>query len=206
MSGHHLGLLDHHLDLGTDARAHRKSRDQPPTTAHMGGWYGGSMAISDCCFETDRLVVDDWPRLLSVDTAEALRNTFLVSLLTDPVTRDLPPAWQGPYDTDRASSWFVERQSESTVLLIVDRSDGRPVGLLILSEFANSDPSLDIRLGYMINTVTEWALENEKQVVKNEKRQRVDNRPYGHTSEIILENLYPADHPYHWPVIGSLAV
>jgi len=60
------------------------------------------------------------------------------------------------------------------------------------------------RLGYMINTVTEWALENEKQVVKNEKRQRVDNRPYGHTGEIILENLYPADHPYHWPVIGSL--
>ena len=37
------------------------------------------------------------------------------------------------------------------------------------------------RLGYMINTVSESALENEKQVVKNEKRQRVDNRPYGHT-------------------------
>ena len=33
------------------------------------------------------------------------------------------------------------------------------------------------RMGYMINTVTEWALENEKQVVKNEKRQRVDNQP-----------------------------
>jgi hypothetical protein len=109
------------------------------------------MAISHCCFETDRLVVDDWPRFLSVDTAEALRNTFLVSLLTDPVTRDLPPAWQGPYDTDRASSWFVERQSESTVLLIVDRSDGRPVGLVILSESGNSDQSLDIRLGYMID-------------------------------------------------------
>jgi ribosomal-protein-alanine N-acetyltransferase len=109
------------------------------------------MAISDCCFETDRLVVDDWPRFLSVDTAEALRNTFLVSLLTDPVTRDLPPAWQGPYDTDRASLWFVERQSESTVLLIVDRSDGRPVGLVILSESGNSDQSLDIRLGYMID-------------------------------------------------------
>jgi hypothetical protein len=33
MSGHHLGLLDHHLDLGTDAQAYRKSRDQPPITA-----------------------------------------------------------------------------------------------------------------------------------------------------------------------------
>jgi zinc protease len=60
------------------------------------------------------------------------------------------------------------------------------------------------RLGYMINTVTEWALENEKEVVKNEKRQRVDNRPYGHARQIVPQALYPADHPYHWPVIGSL--
>jgi len=60
------------------------------------------------------------------------------------------------------------------------------------------------RLGYMINTVTEGALENEKQVVKNEKRQRVDNAPYGHTRVVIAENLYPDDHPYSWPVIGSL--
>jgi len=60
------------------------------------------------------------------------------------------------------------------------------------------------RLGYMINTVTEQALENEKQVVKNEKRQRVDNRPYGHTRVVIPSLLYPEDHPYNWPVIGSL--
>jgi zinc protease len=60
------------------------------------------------------------------------------------------------------------------------------------------------RLGFMINTVTEWALENEKQVVKNEKRQRVDNRPYGFVREIIPKLLYPEGHPYSWPVIGSL--
>jgi len=60
------------------------------------------------------------------------------------------------------------------------------------------------RLGYMINTVTKEALEAEKQVVKNEKRERVDNAPYGYTDEIIRSNLYPADHPYHWTVIGSL--
>ncbi len=60
------------------------------------------------------------------------------------------------------------------------------------------------RFGYMINTVTEEALEREKQVVKNEKRQNVDNRPYGYTDEIIRKNLYPADHPYSWTVIGSL--
>ncbi|WP_191859581.1 M16 family metallopeptidase [Hanstruepera ponticola] len=60
------------------------------------------------------------------------------------------------------------------------------------------------RFGYMINTVTEAALEREKQVVKNEKRQRVDNAPYGYTDEIIRSNLYPEGHPYNWTVIGSL--
>ena len=60
------------------------------------------------------------------------------------------------------------------------------------------------RFGYMINTVTTAALEREKQVVKNEKRQRVDNAPYGYTDEIIRKNLYPEGHPYSWTVIGSL--
>ncbi len=60
------------------------------------------------------------------------------------------------------------------------------------------------RFGYMINTVTEEALEREKQVVKNEKRERVDNSPYGFTDEIIRKNLYPEGHPYSWTVIGSL--
>ena len=60
------------------------------------------------------------------------------------------------------------------------------------------------RLGYMINTVTTAALEREKQVVKNEKRQRVDNRAYGYTDEVIRKALYPEGHPYSWTVIGSL--
>ena len=60
------------------------------------------------------------------------------------------------------------------------------------------------RMGYMINTVTEEALEREKQVVKNEKRQNYDNKPYGHTFPVILKNLFPEGHPYSWPVIGSL--
>lgn len=60
------------------------------------------------------------------------------------------------------------------------------------------------RLGYMLNTVTTAALEREKQVVKNEKRQRVDNAPYGYTQEVIRKALYPEGHPYSWTVIGSL--
>lgn len=60
------------------------------------------------------------------------------------------------------------------------------------------------KLGYFINTVTEPVLAKEKQVVKNEKRQSYDNRPYGHNFSVISKNLYPATHPYNWDVIGSL--
>ena len=60
------------------------------------------------------------------------------------------------------------------------------------------------KLGYFINTVTEPVLAKEKQVVKNEKRQSYDNRPYGHQRYVTHKNLYPADHPYNWQVIGSL--
>lgn len=60
------------------------------------------------------------------------------------------------------------------------------------------------KLGYFINTVTEPVLAKEKQVVKNEKRQGVDNVPYGHNFYVIDKNLYPQGHPYNWQVIGSL--
>ncbi len=61
------------------------------------------------------------------------------------------------------------------------------------------------KLGFFINTVTESVVAKEKQVVKNEKRQSVDNRPYGHTNHVIDRTLYPDGHPYDWQVIGSLA-
>ena len=60
------------------------------------------------------------------------------------------------------------------------------------------------KLGYFINTVTEPVLAKEKQVVKNEKRQSYDNKPYGQTFSVISKNLYPTTHPYNWDVIGSL--
>lgn len=60
------------------------------------------------------------------------------------------------------------------------------------------------RLGFFINTVNEPSLENEKQIVKNEKRQSYDNRPYGHTEFVVDSNLFPDDHPYNWQIIGSL--
>jgi zinc protease len=60
------------------------------------------------------------------------------------------------------------------------------------------------RMGFLINTVTQQALEREKDIVINEKRQRVDNQPYGHTGDVIDRNLYETGHPYSWQVIGSM--
>jgi zinc protease len=60
------------------------------------------------------------------------------------------------------------------------------------------------RMGYLINTLTQSAFANQQNVVLNEKRQRVDNQPYGHTTSIISKNLYPKDHPYNWTVIGEM--
>lgn len=60
------------------------------------------------------------------------------------------------------------------------------------------------RMGYMINTVTKASFANQQNVVQNEKRQMVDNRPYGHSGYIIGKNLYPDGHPYSWTVIGEM--
>src|SRR5690554_7852703 len=60
------------------------------------------------------------------------------------------------------------------------------------------------RMGFFINTVTESAFMNQQEVVQNEKRQRVDNNPYGHTRWVIDKHLYPEVHPYNWQVIGEL--
>lgn len=60
------------------------------------------------------------------------------------------------------------------------------------------------RMGFFINSVTLASLEGEKPIVKNEKRQRYDNQPYGHTGYVINKALYPSGHPYNWQTIGEL--
>jgi zinc protease len=58
------------------------------------------------------------------------------------------------------------------------------------------------RMGFLLPAMTAEKLETQREVVLNERRQRVDNQPYGRAMERLHEILYPADHPYHWPVIG----
>jgi zinc protease len=60
-------------------------------------------------------------------------------------------------------------------------------------------------MGFLLPTMDLAKVNLQRDVVKNERRQRVDNVPYGRADETILAALYPKSHPYSWPVIGSMA-
>src|SRR5436189_273905 len=62
-----------------------------------------------------------------------------------------------------------------------------------------------IRRQSLLSTMDLPKVNLQRDVVKNERRQRVDNVPYGRADETILAALYPKSHPYSWPVIGSMA-
>ncbi len=61
------------------------------------------------------------------------------------------------------------------------------------------------RMGFLLPEITADKVDLQRGVVQNERRQSYENRPYGLAEENILQRLYPAEHPYHWPVIGSMA-
>jgi predicted Zn-dependent peptidase len=60
------------------------------------------------------------------------------------------------------------------------------------------------RMGFLLPALTQENLDMQRDVVMNERRQRVENQPYGMAGERLHELLYPPDHPYHWPVIGYM--
>jgi zinc protease len=61
------------------------------------------------------------------------------------------------------------------------------------------------RMGFLLDTLDIQKLNAQRDIVKNERRQRMDNQPYGLVDEIVSTTLYPATHPYSWDVIGSMA-
>lgn len=74
-----------------------------------------------------------------------------------------------------------------------------PSNFLELALFMEAD-----RLHNLLPAMTQEKLDNQKDVVKNERRQRVDNVPYGTAFEKIGEQMFPKPHPYNWTTIGSL--
>jgi zinc protease len=61
------------------------------------------------------------------------------------------------------------------------------------------------RMGNLLEAMTQEKLDNQRDVVKNERRLRIDNVPYGTSFERIGALMYPEGHPYNWSVIGSMA-
>jgi zinc protease len=61
------------------------------------------------------------------------------------------------------------------------------------------------RMGFLLPAMDQVKLDNQRAVVQNERRQSYENVPYGLSYETISKALYPENHPYSWPVIGSMA-
>jgi zinc protease len=60
------------------------------------------------------------------------------------------------------------------------------------------------RMGFLLDSLDLAKLNAQRDIVKNERRQGVDNQPYGRAFEILARATYPASHPYSWSVIGSM--
>ena len=88
----------------------------------------------------------------------------------------------GSTETDRTNYWI-----------------NVPAGSLELALFLESD-----RMGYLLDSMTPKTVDAQRDVVKNERRQSVENRPYGIAEVVLGELLYRDGHPYHWPVIGYM--
>jgi zinc protease len=60
------------------------------------------------------------------------------------------------------------------------------------------------RMGWFLPSITQAKLDNQRDVVKNERRQSYENRPYGLATETVLHHAFPAGHPYRHPTIGYM--
>src|SRR5688572_13985478 len=74
-----------------------------------------------------------------------------------------------------------------------------PSNYLALGLWLESD-----RMGFFLPALTQEKLDIQREVVKEERRQRYDNVPYGTAFERLLSLAYDPDYPYHWPTIGSM--
>jgi zinc protease len=75
-----------------------------------------------------------------------------------------------------------------------------PSNFLELALWMESD-----RMAFLLPSMTKERLENQRSVVKNERRQSYENRPYGLVFETIMSAILPPDNPYSWPTIGSMS-
>jgi zinc protease len=74
-----------------------------------------------------------------------------------------------------------------------------PSSALEVALFVESD-----RMGYLLDTMSPARVDGQRDVVKNERRQSYENQPYGRAFLTLYDMLYPKNHPYSWPTIGSM--
>jgi zinc protease len=99
-------------------------------------------------------------------------------------------------------SWLEAAGANNNGSTTVDRTNyyiDLPANALDLALFLESD-----RLGYLLDDKAPDKINGQRDVVKNEKRQGVDNQPYGQAFIELPALLYPAGHPYSWSTIGSM--
>jgi zinc protease len=77
--------------------------------------------------------------------------------------------------------------------------ENAPANALEVPLFLESD-----RMGFLLDTMSPERVDGQRDVVKNERRQGVENQPYGRVEDLLPPALFPKDHPYSWPVIGSM--
>ncbi len=98
--------------------------------------------------------------------------------------------------------WLEAAGGDNNGTTTTDRTnyfENVPSNALELPLFLESD-----RMGFLVDAMTPAKVDGQRDVVKNVRRQSYENRPYGLASILLSENLYPPDHPYHWPTIGSM--
>jgi zinc protease len=78
--------------------------------------------------------------------------------------------------------------------------ENAPANALEVPLFLESD-----RMGFLLDAMSPEKVDGQRDVVKNERRQGVENQPYGRVEDLLPPALFPKDHPYSWPVIGSMA-
>ncbi|HEX6746427.1 MAG TPA: pitrilysin family protein [Longimicrobium sp.] len=110
-------------------------------------------------------------------------------------SRDVP---QGQFDV-----WLENAGGSNNGSTTTDRTNYyeiMPSNAVPLALWLEAD-----RMGTLLDSLTQSKLDTQRDVVKNERRQRYENQPYGLMWETAYDALYPAGHPYHWTTIGSMA-
>jgi zinc protease len=100
---------------------------------------------------------------------------------------------------------FLETAGASDINGTTDRDrtnyfETVPSNQLELALWLESD-----RMGYLLDDLTEASFTNQQDVVRNERRQSIENAPFGIVSEAVTHLMYPKEHPYYADVIGSHA-